>query len=811
MNTYSFNADFITTKFENYVDITKPAWGNRKKRLYQHTDLPEWKGLSMFAKDFVLSSMDNTYITFSSLGAVNIYVNGHKIDIGEMMPGWTDYNKRSFYIKTDITEFINDGKNRILAVVAPGWYCGRISGGIYGVNSPAFACEISQDNLSIKTDGTWFTSIGGQIRTADIWDGEYRNGSYDDYTVISDINYNLDSWKNSEIFDYKGKITEYIGPEINIRENLTLYPQNINISDKSVSNGKKYGKLHYVSQNSKLPIFLKAGNKLIADFGQESVGWVKATIKAKKDTIVKFRYAEFLNDTGSKKRGNDGPEGSVYTINLRSALAKAYYKFGSDTTVTYRPTFTFFGYRYVEITADNDIELLGLSAEILGSDTKEIGCISTSNTLVNKLISNTLWGQRSNYLSVPTDCPQRDERLGWTGDAQAFSTTAAYNADVYSFFRKWLQDMRDSQADDGGYGDVNPRVACCTSQDAAAWADAGIIIPWNMYKMYGDKTILKEHYDSMVKYINGLVEKFDYTGPVPRYGDWLAYDLCDNKFISSAYFVHDCDLMVNISNVLGYEEKVTCFENMRNKAFKYFSDNFLKDDKPKGKTQCDKIICLAFDLLKENIAYEIAKELAEQIKENGNRLSCGFLGTYNLCPALSKYGQSKTAYNLLLQRNEPSWLYSIDQGATTIWERWNSYTHAKGFGDVGMNSFNHYAYGSIVEWMYYYMAGIQPLEAGFNKIRLAPEIDLRNKNELPEGQTNITWVKASYNSEAGLITSEWNNENEFIYKCKVPADTVLYLPVISADMKLNDETIKPEIKNGKAIINLTAGEYIITA
>lgn len=804
------DAKFITTDFDNYFSARNSFWGNGKTRLYQHTDLVKWCGLPMFVNDFEIDSTDNSVLYFTSLGCVDIFINGERLEGAEMKPGWTSYLKRTMYMKKNISDMLQIGKNRILAVVSSGWYTGRIAGNYYGDHTPAVMLSLICNGKTIAaTDESWLCKVGGQIRTADIWDGEYRDGCEDSYNAISSVDYKLDDWKEPEIFNYEGEVTPYIGSEIKVRDALALKPQTITVFDGINYNGTHYGKINVVDSNASLPVVMKIGQKLILDFAQETVGWLKIKVKAKKGTEIKIRYSEFLNDSGDMNRGNDGPEGSVYTINLRSALAKAYYVTGSDEVEEYRPTFTFFGYRYVELSADNEVEFIDLTAEIVGNDNIETGKIETSDPLVNKLFSNALWGQRSNYVSVPTDCPQRDERLGWTGDAQAFSGTAAYNADVYGFFRKWMQDMRDSQGETGGYADVNPRVGCCHSEDSCAWGDAGVIIPYNLYKIYGDATMIKEHFDSMDKYLTGLVEKFGYAGAKPSYGDWLAYDWCDNKFISSAYFVRDIDMMLEMCSVAGREDKIDYYKDMRAKAYDFYCENFMENGVPTEKTQCNKIISLAFNLIDADKEQLLANELAEQIKENGDRLSCGFLGTYNLCPTLSKYGKDKTAYNLLLQRNEPSWLYSIDQGATTIWERWNSYTKDKGFGDVGMNSFNHYAYGAIVEWMYRYMAGIEAVEPGFKKFNLYPRIDMRTADELPEGQKNITWVKAEFNSVNGLIKSEWNTENGLTYKCTVPEGTsaTLTLPIVSDTVTVNGKEMKAD--SDTFTMTLEGGDYTI--
>ena len=807
------NAKFITTPFENYFSQSSGVWSRRKPKLYQHTDLCAYDGLPMFAKDFDVADPAGATLYFTALGCAELFLNGARVGDDEMKPGWTDYTKRTLYREYDVSAMLRPGKNRLLAVVSPGWYSGRIAGGYYGDKAPALMLVIrAGDEVLTATDGSWLARVGGRIRTADIWDGEFCDGTFPTYEAASDPSFVLEDWHPAHKTVYKGKVTPYIGSTVKVRDGLSRTPETITVFDGVENNGSDFGKIHVCASPAGVPVKMLRGQKIVLDFGQEVVGHLRIRVSGEAGVTVKMRYAEFLNDSGLLSRGNDGPEGSVYTVNLRSALGKAYYVLGGGKEEEYRPYFTFFGFRYVELSADGDAEFTELTAQVVGNDNREIGSVVTSSALVNKLISNALWGQRGNYLSVPTDCPQRDERLGWTGDAQAFSVTAAYNADVYGFFRKWMQDVRDSQGETGGYGDVNPRVGYCKGDDASAWGDAGVIIPYNMYRMYGKTEILEEHYASMEKYIAGLVNKYGMSGPIPRFGDWLAYDWCSNKFISSVYFIHDLDLMREMSLALGKKARAEHYRALREEALAYFRKKFMRRGKLKGGTQTEKVLCLAFDIVTGADAEAMADALAEQIAANGDRLSTGFLGSYNLCPALSRYGKDKTAYNLLLQRNEPSWLYSVDQGATTIWERWNSYTKAKGFGDVGMNSFNHYAYGSIVEWIYRFSAGIEPKTPGFGEILLRPTPDDRTDAELPAGQERITFVKAEYDSAAGLIRSAWSTEDGFVYTCTVPegACATLELPVYADTVTVNGvehKTADFETRGGRCVIGLAPGEY----
>ncbi len=814
-SVYWNNAKFIKTDMKPYADFENSPWSNDEdKVLYQFSDVRCDDGMPMFVTDFKLENPHSVKLSFTALGCIDIFVNGKRVGNDELKPGWTNYNKRTLYYEYDITEYTVNGLNRILLIGAPGWYQGRISGGYYGAHQPAVMACITADGEKVAvTDEGWKALCGGQIRTADIWDGEYRDGRFDSYEEISTPGYDVSEWKSAEICDYfDGEVTPFIGPTVRVRDGLGFGAEKMTVYENTKDNGTRFGEIDVISEPEKLPVALKAGQKLVVDLTQEIVGWVNLKLKGAEGTKVKVRYAEFLNDSGDIERGNDGAKGSIYTVNFRTAKGKSHYVLSGKGEECYRPTFTFFGFRFVEISADGDIEITSFKAEVVGSDTKEIGCMETSDELVNKLISNTIWGQRSNYLSIPTDCPQRDERLGWTGDAQAFSVTAAYNADVSGFFKKWMQDMRDSQID-GAYGDVAPRVLYCRSDNATAWGDAGIIIPYNLYKLYGDKDFIAEHYASMESYIANLIEKYGFEGPIPRYGDWLAYDFCKNEYLSSAFLVHDLDMMIFMSDELGKPDRAEHYKALRKEAHKYFEDTFMKDGELIGDTQTDYVVAIAFDLIGGDYLKKASDRLVEKIKENGNRLSTGFVGTYNLCLALSKMGEDNLAYTLLMQRNEPSWLYSIDQGATTIWERWNSYTLENGFGDVGMNSFNHYAYGSVMEWMYRYMAGIETDGIAFKNILLQPRVDTRTADELPDGQQRMKWVRASYDSVAGLIESSWSNEENFVYECTVPegSSAKLLLPVFADKVIINgvehnmDEFEK---ESNCAIIKLGAGSYV---
>ena len=441
-----------------------------------------------------------------------------------------------------------------------------------------------------------------------------------------------------------------------------------------------------------------------------------------------------------------------------------------------------------------------------------------------------MWGQRGNYLSIPTDCPQRDERLGWTGDTQVFCRAASYNANVSAFFEKWMRDMRDGQRSDGAYPDVAPHSWVGYGQ--AAWADAGVIVPWTIYLMYDNKKILQDNYASMEKYMEFLSRQkgdgYNYNGAGTNYGDWLSYEDTERRYVSVCYYAYTAQLMAKISEALktddcdAYATKAKAYRKLAQEIKKEFQTRYVDADGDlKQKSQTAYLLALKLDLFPTEEARKKGVEtLVRKITGNGNRLSTGFVGTAILNQTLSQFGESNTAYDLLLQRNNPSWLYSIDQGATTIWERWDSYTKEKGFGPVSMNSFNHYSYGAVSEWMYRTMGGIDIDETrpGFKHIVLQPIPD--NRPEVAAGQERIDWVNASFPSCYGDIKSSWKKENDgtVSYQVTIPANTTATLHLLLPTLDyVVEESGKAAVKaegvssvtfmNGKAVLELQSGTY----
>lgn len=771
----------------------------------------------------------------TGLGVFEAYVNGKPIsrllpcgrEIHDLLkPGFTAATKCRHYFSYDITHLIKTemGANNVFsAFVTQGWWRDQINGR-RGKES-AFRGQL----LVRYADGTearfgtgknWFAAYAGPIVNAGIFIGEtYDARIGTDWMRGGALG---KEWKPAKInTEFKGEIRAMKGTHISLRKDLELLPQKIYVfQDADGVKKDQFGKVKILRHYKDGDVLeLNPGETMVVDLGQNAAGKPRFTVKGNAGTTITIRHAEMLNDRmGLKSRGNDGPEGSPYVQNLRGIFAGINYTLNGAEEESYEPTFTFFGYRYLGITATQKVTFSKIRGEIISSlpigyDT---GTLETSNKSINQLISNIRWGQYSNYLSVPTDCPQRNERLGWTADTQVFSKSAAYNANVYGFLCKWMDDMRDSQHDNGAFPSVAPLAQYGNEGAVTGWADAGIIVPYTMYKMYGDKTILNENYKAMCRYMEHVNK---HRGPDRQnYGDWLAYERNDmdiKMYLAACYYVWDARMMTHIARALGKEKDMSHFREMGNNARAFFAKTYLNEDGTIiQKYRCQTASLFALYLKLNPNAAAIAstkKDLLDNIKRHGDKLQTGFLGTSILMDALTQCGSTDVAYTLLLQRGNPSWLYSVDQGATTVWERWNSYTLDKGFGPVGMNSFNHYAYGAVASWMYGTMAGIrEDLNApGFKHIILAPIPDER-----------IAQVKAAFNSPYGPILTEstWGAIG-WIYSATIPANTTatLYLPAgnqsvngkaLNAVSLAKDgvELIRKE-KDGRAVLRVVSGTF----
>ncbi len=774
-------------------------------------------GILNVKKNFLIEKeFERVVLRATALGVFRLYVNGKRVGNEEMLPGWTDYRFRVFEVEYDITDLCGEN-NVFVCDVASGWWNGRISGGVYGSKPNAFAGEIEinyRDGKSeiISSDESWEVMIGGQVRRADIWDGQYTDLTLPHSSVDPDQY----TWENAVLFDgFEGEIVPFEGESVCVRDGLTLPYATAYIYDGTVDNGSEMGAVKKISEyaDGGKDIFLPAGQHLVIDFGQNMVGWPKYEITAKHGTRIETLFAEMLNDSGERSRGNDGPEGSLYIENYRSALARYICIASGEKNEICVPSHVFYGFRYIEIFADSDITLHNVIGEVVGSDVTETGSFVCDNDEVMRLYSNIVWGMRGNYLSIPTDCPQRDERWGWTGDTQIFCGAASYIGDIERFMRKWLGDARDSQTTiDGAYSCVIPFLGWTDSADAA-WGDAGIIVPYRLWLMYGSKEIISEHYDSMESYMKHL-ERYGLDGPKPTFGDWLNYDVTDAKYISVCYYAYDALLMSRFSKIIGKIDRVKYYDDLRERIIAHWKERYVLDGVLTVRTQTSYLLPLAFDMIDGEMKDSFVSELRKLIVANDYTLSTGFVGTGILNQTLSKVGLHDLCYSLLLQTKDPSWLYSVKQGATTIWERWNSYTKEKGFGDVSMNSFNHYSYGAVAEWFYSGICGIQPdpENPAFEKFILKPTPDLRG--DLPNGQQRIRSANATYNSRAGKIESGWRIEGDgCVYDFVIPHGSVAKVSLISSSNTLiaNERIITCARDGERVTFELTGGRYTVKA
>jgi alpha-L-rhamnosidase len=545
-------------------------------------------------------------------------------------------------------------------------------------------------------------------------------------------------------------------------------------------------------------ISLNPGETLVVDFGQNAAAVPSFVFKAAEGTVLTCLPGELLNDgNGAKSRGMDGPEGSVHRTNLRipdqGFILK--YTFAGKLWESFCPRSTFFGYRFVSITATNKVKIKSIESIPVTSiaENLETGTIVTGSDLVNKLISNTVWGQRSNYLSVPTDCPQRNERLGWTADTQVFTETGTFFANTDAFFHKWMRDMRDSQSETGAFPGVAPTAQYGGNMMRLGWADAGIIVPWTIWKQFGDVSIIEENWDAMEKFLSHISETaYEHAALVSENGnyqwaDWLSYEPLEScgggafvkkdkkkripvpdavdywNYLSSCYWIIDAEMMKDMAAATGrptarYDAMIS--EAKDNIYYCYLdADGSFRTD-ILNTMQTPALFALKTGAVEGAGKAAMIARLRRNFAEHGNCLQTGFLGTSILMSTLTENGMSDIAWELLFQRKNPSWLYSVDNGATTIWERWNSYTIENGMGPKGMNSFNHYAYGCVCEWIWETVAGIaaDPANPGFKHIIMKPVPDRR-----------LDHIEAEYKSAAGLIKSAWRYEKDtWIWEFSIP-------------------------------------------
>ena len=655
----------------------------------------------------------------SALGLYEASLNGGKVGDAFFTPGWTDYTRRVYYQTYDVTAQVLAGSNELSALLADGWHSGYVGYGHrrdhYGDRTRLrlqLVLEFGDGTRQVvATDGGWRAQTG-TTREADFLMGEVCDrtaGSVDLPVVVSESPAVLQAH-----------------PGEPVRVIAELRPRSV----------KQTGP-----------------DTWVCDLGQNIAGFARLRVQGRRGQAITLRFAERLN-----------PDGSVYTTNLRMARCTDRYVCGGDGVETWQPRFTFHGFQYIEVTglgaAPGPDTVVGVA---LSSDTPMVGSFECSEPMINQLVSNIRWTQRMNFIDVPTDCPQRDERLGWTGDAQAYIRTATCLADVQSFFHKWLLDLADAQRADGQFPQVAP-LKVAGSDGGPAWADAGTICPWNIWEVYGDRALLMRQYPSMVRFVEFCRGRCQ-PGLLPPdkfhcFGDWLnIQDPTPNEVIFTAYFARSAAIVAQSAKVLGNEADARKYAQLADEVRVAFRRAYVEPDgQIKGHSQTGYVLALAFDLLEADGAAKAAAHLLAHLERRQWHLATGFVGTKDLMLVLDKIGRVDVAYRLLMNRTFPSWGFTIVHGATSIWERWDGWTPEKGFNDPGMNSFAHYAFGAVGPWLFERVAGIKAAQPGYGAAVMAPR---------PGG--GLTWVKARYGSPVGEYASEWRVVGkEFQWRVTVP-------------------------------------------
>ncbi|MES2657626.1 MAG: family 78 glycoside hydrolase catalytic domain [Verrucomicrobiota bacterium] len=749
--------------------------------LHYPTDLAPPATVPYLRKSFAVGKpLARATIYATALGVYELRLNGGRVGDCLLAPEWTDYTKRLRYQEYDVTSLLASGDNVLGAQVAHGWYSGHIGNGGYQYwgKSPALFTQLElvyQDGTRerIVTDGTWKSHVS-PLLASDFMLGE-------DYDATREIR----GWDKPGFDD--SDWSDVLVRAEPVRE----------------MNGQVMEPVRQLSEIQTKALTIPKPGKWTYDLGQNMVGVVRLKITAAAGTKITLRHAEMLN-----------PDGTIYTDNLRGAPSVDTYVCKGNGEEIWQPKFAFHGFRYVELTGlTRKPPLDAVTGIVMGSATPQTGEFACSDGQVNQLQSNIEWGQRGNYLSVPTDCPQRDERLGWMGDAQVFVRTATYNADVAAFFTKWLVDVTDSQQSNGRFADVAPFAG--PSHGTPAWGDAGVICPWTIYQAYGDLQLLERQYPSMVKWVewckggsNGFIRSGDRGSD---YGDWLSIGAdTDKELIGTAYFAYSARLVSKAAAVLGKTADAKAHEELFQSIKEAFIAKYVKPDGHiRGDTQCAYLMALRFDLLPDALRAPVADLLEADIIAKDYHLSTGFVGVSYLLPELTKAGKVDTAHRLLMQDTFPSWLFSVKMGATTIWERWDGWTPDKGFQNVGMNSFNHYSLGSCGEWLYDSVAGIDSESDGiaFKKIIIRPVTG-----------TKLTEASGRFRSVHGLITSAWSSANGgFTLTATIPTNTTATVYVPAKDAAGVRESGKPasgaegvrflRMENGAAVFAVESGRY----
>ena len=731
------------------------------------------------------------YIT--SHGQYEAFINGERVGDAYMTPGWTSYNKRLQYQAYDVTSMLQVGENAVAAVVTPGWYTGigftkrRNYGDDLSLLMQINVEYTNGEKAVIATNDSWVMSATAKasgVVYSDIYHGE---------TI------------NAQLIDEKWATTAYTADEKWSKVEVIPLDKSVLVStvNELPKGNKPIKPIKYIVTPS--------GEKVL-DFGQNIVGWERAKLQGKAGDTIRICHAEALDE-----------KGNFYTVNLRSAKAASTYIMDGGEKREFAPTQTFYGFRYIKVEGiEGGLNMEDFEIVPVWSSFDNVGSFSSSNPLINQLQSNIWWGFHDNFLDVPTDCPQRDERLGWTGDAQVFFRTASFLGRVENFFDKWLADVRVEQYKDGCIPKVIPNIFSRRGgrDGATGWAEVATIIPWQHYMAYGDKQTLAENYGTMKKWVDYIIKQSkenNYLWNSGRhYGDWLFYSkpndpdgksaVTSTHLIAQCFFAHSLDNVVKSAEVLGKVADVAYYADIAKKVRAAFCNEYVT---PNGlvssDTQTAYVLALHFDMLPEHLRKQAAERLVNNIKRYKYHITTGFLGTPYICEVLTRYGYSDVAYRLLLQESCPGWLYQVKMGATTVWERWNSIREDGSIPDNGMNSLNHYAYGSIGDWLYRSAVGIREAAPGYKRIAIKPHTGGNFEN-----------MEASTITPYGRVSAAWKASENVLKELavEIPFNTTaeIYVPASSADAVLVDDTsVKASgVVGGYVKFSVGSGKYIFT-
>lgn len=679
-------------------------------------------------------------------GVYEMEINGEKVGDQVFTPGWTSYNNRLQYQTYDVTEYLQSGDNAIGVMLGDGWYRGYIGfnnqRNYYGETLALLAqVKITYEDGTTETFGTddsWKATTS-PILKSDIYNGEAYDARLEKEGWTS-LGYDDNDWKTVRVVSDSESKEQLVAPEgPPIRKIQELRP---------------------------VEILTTPEGDTVVDMGQNVVGWIRLKVSGSAGTEVTMEHAEVLDK-----------DGNFYTENLRAADQVNTYILKGEGEEVWEPKFTFQGFRYVKVEGyPGELASDDVTGVVIHSDMEPTGHFESSNPLINQLQHNIVWGQKGNFLDVPTDCPQRDERLGWTGDIQVFAGTACLNMDAAGFLTKWLRDLKADQLSNGSIPHVVPNVLGEDGAGAAGWADAGVIVPWTMYQAYGDERILETQYESMKEWVEFMRNEarsdettylWDNTF---TFGDWLSFNsdasdypgaYTDKELISTAYFARSTDLLHRTAEIIGNDEDAKEYANLLEQVKKAFQREYITaSGRVMSNTQTSYLLALKFGLLPDSLEQDAVGYLVEDLNERGH-LTTGFLGTPHLNPILSEYEHDKEAYKLLNRKEYPSWLYPVTMDATTIWERWDGIKPDSSFQDPGMNSFNHYAYGAIGEWLHKNVAGIKAEAPGYKKISIAPQIG-----------GNLTHARSLLNTMYGKVESDWMIDgDQFSHTVTIPANT----------------------------------------